>query len=309
MMGEREKDCKSVSWSPLVNGEVSQDCLDLLAEWKDSRKVLVCADCDLFQADVPDEHIDRVFDAMWECARHDFWVETQNVDRLVEYVRGQRRAFGWTDLGRGPMGPGDCSHLDTVYYRNECGYRYDGRDDQGERLDWACEHPDNEDRLEECSCSGCTCPIADRADTRQQLKDIGVIDDYSEFFRDKEGTVVGADDDPRPDDYVEDTDWMYLCSRPKDAMCANVWLGFSASDQQSFEKKARIFRVLRDNPHQKLFCRIGESINMNIPYHGDGESDDSLWSPCDQRSFSHGGEKVLRPYMDRIIVIKDGGGQ
>lgn len=299
MPAEKDFDRPGILWSPSVT---DRDSLELPGQPKEPHHILVGRD--LFHESVPDEFLGRVFDAMWLCSQHTFWVLSPNVERMVEYTRYQHRSFGWTDLGRRPMKPGDYHHIETLYCRNECGYRHDGKDKDGERLDWACEHPGNDERLENCSCHRHSCPIAGCADSQYQLEAIDVIDDYDEFYRADSGELVGENDEQRSDDYVEDTGWMELHSRPRNAMCGNVWLGFSAPDQQSFGAGARRFRLLRGDPHQKLFCYIAESIDLNIPHHGEGEPDDFQWSPLEKCRFSHGGEEVFRPYLDGIVTDK-----
>lgn len=115
---------------------------ELLAplRWKKPQRVGVQFMGDLFHAAVPVEMVDRVFDVMWKCHQHTFLVLTKRPERLTEYVRDRayKQSFGWTDRGRSPMAPGYVTHHETMYYRDECGYRGDG--------DWCCSHPANEER-------------------------------------------------------------------------------------------------------------------------------------------------------------------
>lgn len=298
MAREVDRDAGIESLAMLAPIKWSTAELELPSQWKEPQNALV--DCDLFHEDVSDKHIDDVFDAMWGYSQHTFWVLSENAKRLVDYVRDHRRGFGWTDLGRVPLKPGDLIHLDDVYYRNQCGYVYDNGD-LINPSDWACGHPLNDEKFEDGSCYSRCCPIMECADSRHQLKKIGVVEDYKRFLRVDGGALVGLNDIPKPNDYAEEVDWMELFGRPKNAMCGNAWLGFSAFDQWSFEERARLFRILRENPHQRLFCHVAESINLNIPYHGDGETDDFPWSPLETCKFSDGGKEIHYPYIDKII--------
>jgi hypothetical protein len=180
------------------------------------------------------------------------------------------------------MAPGDCYHWETMYYRNQCGWNGSG---------YACRHPQGGKGAED-SCDSCNCPIACSVSDRKTLRKIGVGDQYE---YDDEG-------------YTEDTtDWMELHSRPRDAMAANVWLGFQASNQEEFEIAARVFRPLRwNNPYVKLFADLSPltgPINFRFPYYATGdEANRSLWSPLEKQRFSHGGDETFVPFLNLVQV-------
>lgn len=273
-------------------------------KWRKPRQVGVSFMGDLFHDDVPDEFIDRVFDVMWHAHRHTFVVLTKRYDRLVNYVLAgaSRRAFGWTELDRWPMAPGDYEHIDTLYYRNQCGYVDDGDDEDGGTKSWACKHPENEECGQPESCGERCCPIADCADTREDLEALEVADDYT-FVKDADGSEY-------TDDHVE---WVRLHGRPRHAMCSNVWLGFSASTQREFEDGACKFQRLR-NPYQMLFCSLEplcEQITlqtMTRPRHRYCPDEPiKFYSALRQAEFSHGGHIRTRPYLDQIIVGGESG--
>ncbi len=64
------------------------DRLDLPLSWKQSRRVFVNSMSDLFQDDVPDEFIFRVFDVMRKAERHVFQVLTKRPKRMAELAPG-----------------------------------------------------------------------------------------------------------------------------------------------------------------------------------------------------------------------------
>lgn len=53
------------------------------------------------------------WDRMWDAAEHTFLMATRRPDRLCRFVlsRAYRRSFGWTDMQRTPLAPGDANLL------------------------------------------------------------------------------------------------------------------------------------------------------------------------------------------------------
>lgn len=130
-----------------------------------------CDMTDLFGDWVQDEWIDACFDTMWLTPRHTHQILTKRPDRMVRYVRerASRQCFGWTDIDRRPMKPNDIVHLDTLQYRNECGFACG---------DWGCDHPSNDSKGEDGSCHKYECPIAECVSDRESLHRAGFSDDF-----------------------------------------------------------------------------------------------------------------------------------
>lgn len=61
-----------------------EDLIDLPKKWKKPRVIFVNSMSDLFQEDVPDAFIMRVFNSMAECPQHTFQVLTKRSDRLLK---------------------------------------------------------------------------------------------------------------------------------------------------------------------------------------------------------------------------------
>lgn len=239
---------------------------------------------DLFHPDVPDDFIDQAFDIMWLAKWHTFLVLTKRPDRMAEYVRkrASARHFGWTDLDRSAFYPGDYLSYEDTYYRNQCGYVGDG--------EWACDHPDNAERGVDGSCHEYDCPIADSANSREELAEIGVADEYE---YDGEG-------------YTEDpSGWIKLYRRPLHAWPSNVCLGFSAENQKALAQRATAFRPLRWElpPETVLFWSYEPAVgpvNTTIPYWSD--EDVANWSIFERHEFHSGGTIVRVPYINGVIA-------
>jgi protein gp37 len=60
------------------------DLVDVPKKWKRSRVIFVNSMSDLFQAEVPHEFIQRVFETMGACPQHTFQILTKRADRLAE---------------------------------------------------------------------------------------------------------------------------------------------------------------------------------------------------------------------------------
>jgi|SRR5579872_84838 len=67
------------------------DLVDLPKHWKKPRLIFVNSMSDLFQEDVPDEFIFRVFQTMKECPQHTFQILTKRSSRL----RAMGKALRW----------------------------------------------------------------------------------------------------------------------------------------------------------------------------------------------------------------------
>ena len=59
-----------------------EDLIDLPKHWKKPRIIFVNSMSDLFQEEVPDDFIRRVFDTMRDCPQHTFQILTKRSDRL-----------------------------------------------------------------------------------------------------------------------------------------------------------------------------------------------------------------------------------
>lgn len=60
------------------------DLIDLPQRWKKRRVIFVNSMSDLFQEEVPEEFISRVFDTMVACPQHTFQILTKRSERLLE---------------------------------------------------------------------------------------------------------------------------------------------------------------------------------------------------------------------------------
>lgn len=224
----------ALNWTGAVKPQPQR--LDWPLRWRKPKKIFVCNQSDLFHEKVSDEFIDRVFDVIWQTPQHTYQVLTKRADRAVEYMRRRawRRRHGWIDTDQQPMSPGEIIHYDDIVMRNMCGYLGEGH--------YACDHPSKgTERGVDKSCSAWECPIASTVDDRPTLEEVGVADEYT---YDAEG-------------YAEDCEWMRLHGRPRHAQPGNLWLGFSAENQETFEQREAAFRRLRDgNPYLTLFCSM-----------------------------------------------------
>lgn len=63
--------------------------LDQPLRWKKPRKVFVNSMSDLFHRDVPDAHLNRVFDVMEQAPRHTFQILTKRHARMRSFVQGR----------------------------------------------------------------------------------------------------------------------------------------------------------------------------------------------------------------------------
>ena len=263
-----------------------EDRLKEPGKWKKPRRIFVCSMADLFHDDVPDEFIDRVWDIMWAHSRHTFIVLTKRVERMVNYVRKRayRTGFGWTQRDSTFIVPGEFNHYENITMRNECGYLDTSeRENEDSDIDWLCTKSGEE-------CDDGDCPVAYRVDEREDLEKIGVADQYT---YDSEG-------------YAEDCQWMKYHTRPKYAGAGNVWLGFTAENQERYEERIRLFRGLRDKlgPYAVLFCSLEpllSPIDFKIKYWPQNEGGPN-WSPFTPRDYSDGGGKLAVPVLNWIIA-------
>lgn len=238
---------------------------------------------DLFHEDVPDEFIDRVFDQIWLASQHTFLILTKRPERLVAYIqdRAYRKDFGWTEKEQIPLKPGSIAHIDDIHMRNICGY---GGDEP-----WSCMHPAVDAPGEEESCQR-DCPIASEIYEREALEKIGLADQYE---YDEDGCTE------------EDTGWMEFYGRPHHAMPGNMVLGFTAENQEMFEKRMQIFRALRwiTGPYVKLFCSLEPllgPINFTIPYWR--EQVEAHFNSLSAHDFSDGSGPLHVPYLNLVIL-------
>ena len=74
---------------PVWTGEVrfNEQWLNQPLDWSKPRMIFVCAHCDLFHEDVPDDWIDRIFAIMALCPQHTFQVLTKRAERMRDYMR------------------------------------------------------------------------------------------------------------------------------------------------------------------------------------------------------------------------------
>lgn len=128
--------------------------------------------------------------------------------------------FGWPTSSNfdvhlkelGPMQPGDLISLDTMYYRNRCGWVYSDNEADTEDEEYVCYHPDTENSEENTEsgkrrkCFSWNCPLAHEADR----EDIRKRD--PEFYK--------SDFKPYPDEQPHD--WMILHKRPRYAYVPNI---------------------------------------------------------------------------------------
>ncbi|MCX5671302.1 MAG: DUF5131 family protein [Planctomycetota bacterium] len=244
---------------------------------------------DLFHEQVPFDFIDKAWDTMWLCRRHTFLVLTKRPARMVEFIRqwAYRRSFGWTDVDRPPLEPGEAVSFDDMKWRNQCGY-------VGEQ-DWACDHPASEDRGAKNSCGATVCPISDNIDDRASLAEIGVADEYQ---YDDEGLAEEA------------TGWNRLHTRPLHAAAANVCLGFSAENQDLFEARMRQFRPLRwaTDPDTILFVSLEpllDPIDFQMKYWPENPETMNWWSPLERHGFN--GKEKEKPFLNEVILGAESG--
>jgi protein gp37 len=79
--------------------------LDKPLHWRKPRTIFVCSMSDLFHESVPFEWIDRIYAVMALCPQHRWMVLTKRVERMAEYLSGNRygewlgvemESMGWT---------------------------------------------------------------------------------------------------------------------------------------------------------------------------------------------------------------------
>lgn len=298
-MGDTKIEWANVVWNPVTGctpiSEGCQNCyaqrmakrlgLDQPLSWKKPKRIFVCSMGDIFHEKVPDELLDQLWDRMWEMKRHTFLLLTKRVERMVEYVtkRAHRRGFGWTERESTFIEPGEFNHYDSITMRNECGYLDTSERNDDSDIDWLCMKSGEE-------CDFRDCPVAYQIDERSDLKKIGVDDQYK---YDSEG-------------YAIDCEWMKYHTRPKNAGAGNVWLGFTAENQEQYEKRIRIFRRIRGvlGPYATLFCSMEpllSPISFKIKYWPENEGGPN-WSPLEKRDYSDGGGRLDVPTLNWVIA-------
>lgn len=232
-----------------------------------------------------DARLAKIWDRMWSASETHFIVLVDDPTSLIEFVsrHAYRLAFGWTDVDRKPHSPGDVVHIDDFYYRNQCGFQKD---------DWLCGHQNSEDG----GCSYSTCPLAHGLYDLVQLEAIGLSRD--QFHIEDGGTE---------EEFVYDSDWMKLHSRPARAQARNVILGFRAPNRWLWAKRAREFRYLREvlGPYATLFAVVGD-FDLKIPYwplheYGTDIGFDPTWDATSPRKYQHGGDSMLVPTLNYVF--------
>lgn len=233
--------------------------------------------------------VNDLFDELFRRPKQTFWMLTDY--RTVRNVP-TGHSFGWTDLERTPFSPGEYFNIEDMYYRNQCGWVHQGH---GPDNDWQCAHPDSQD--DEGYCSARSCPIAENADSLVQLEAIGIADDFDE-------------DDWREEDgerYVEESDWIELYVRPRDAQVKNCHVGFLAENKLQWQRNAREFLPLRySNPYLGLFAVLTAEFEQPMTFRAPTSEDrrkSPLWHPSELYEFGHGGERVGVPYLNGIWRI------
>ncbi|KKL86170.1 hypothetical protein LCGC14_1947440, partial [marine sediment metagenome] len=189
-------DAKELAWTGKVN--CCPDTLKKPLHWRKPHRIFVCSMSDLFHEDVPEAFIAKAWDVMWATPWHTYQILTKRIERLRKFAR--KYAYLRHD-GGACMKPGDFLGADQLE-AGDCGW---GKD-------WQCSHPDN---IGDCN-TYTECPIAYEVRHRDDLAEIGVADDYE------------YDDDGVTDD---NTNWMELHTRPREAMARNVWLGVTVENK------------------------------------------------------------------------------
>ena len=74
--------------------------LEQFKKWTRPRKIFVCSMSDLFQKDVPDEYIERVYDAMIASPHHTYQILTKRPQRMAKFTKyyfpdGEAPDFIW----------------------------------------------------------------------------------------------------------------------------------------------------------------------------------------------------------------------
>lgn len=142
--------------------------------------------------------------------------EVVAVDPFIayEWVRenASMRHFGWGSDEKSHMRMGDLIHMDTLYYRERCGWVTDcGELNAVSNNGYLCDFPPDANS-ETCQytgkrlCMPYQCPVAYEADR--------------EDIRRKDHDLWRTDYKPYPDE--QPTDWMVLYARPRYAAVANV---------------------------------------------------------------------------------------
>lgn len=153
----------------------------------------------------------KLFDEAFVHPRRHYVIQPVDVETAKKWLRknASMRHFGWGPDPRPPMGCGDLMSMDTLYYRDRCGWVADC--EEGDNNGYLCDYPPDE-QSETCSqtgkrlCHTWQCPVAYEADR--------------EDIRRKDPGLWKSDYKPHPDE--QPTDWMVLCARPRYAYVVNV---------------------------------------------------------------------------------------
>jgi protein gp37 len=237
-------------------------------------------------------HLDGVWDMFWSLPRFQFIILTKQHQRLASWIRhhASNLSFGWTDLERTPMECGDLIHMDDIRMRDQCGWV----GDDGKR-DWCCLCPTNEGAGKDESCDGdWGCPIAYEVLDRETLAKHDLGDEYD---YDEEG-------------YTDNTGWMELYKRPHNAAASNVWVGFTARNQDELHQVLRAVCTVRHaNPYAHIWLSLEPlwaGLDFNTHLYPD-DPQDGLKTDWLKRTLElqSGGTIVHKPYIDGIIVGQD----
>lgn len=211
---------------------------------------------DLFAPGVRDATRSRTWDAMWASPKVTFLVETRRLRALFDWTREHAsvRSFGW-GYGMAPMECGEVIDLDTLFYRNRCGWA-DGRAPVNNG--YGCAHPKAKDSSEPGACFSWVCPIAE---------DVGGCIHCGKDEEDCtcERGFESSEENPR----------MELHERPRDAMAANVWVGTTL---RHGDNAGELVHLLRMAPAWRRFVRLVGDVAPPRGMRGSHEPWDIHWT-------------------------------
>lgn len=285
------------------NGQVAivPGALDIPKKWKAPRTVFVGSMTDPFHKRIHTADLRRLWDVMWSTPQHTYIILTKRYERAAKWLvaHAYRRQFGRTEETRLPFRFERIMYYENAIEFDECGWYRPDYDSAA----YDCRHPRNMD----AGCYVQSCPLGVPVDGKSELLAIGKHEADYHWIADEDGGF-----------YAEDPDMIRLYERPRRAMAANVWLGFSAWDQASFEAGMRWWRRLRGalGPYAKLFVSLEPllgPINFTMPYGLDEEVawdvPDAYVDPPEQWN-SLGpdvGDSSNHPCLDWVIVGGESG--
>ena len=203
-------------------------------KWKKPKRVFVGSMGDLFYK-TPDDYLNKIWDAMWECQRHTFMILTKRPKHMFDWVRhnAYKMNFTWCagakeemDIYRevGAMYPGQIMHRDDFFYRNRCGWN--SENDHCDCVD-TCGYTDTTDSQENCEhgrrlCFEWNCPVSNDCPHKEDI-----IRDWGE------DSGVDYDEEGYSTDYCQ---LIQMHFRPRNAFSENVWLGVSVERQKYLDR-------------------------------------------------------------------------